>query len=109
MNDGNFHLYPEHVYSIEYYLLEIDAIVKAARISDPQIRQDMEDRLGKLRDKIRDKTVRPKEVLRGLWEDFALKGPYHEVDTAVTISRHLSKDHLENNRELVNLIEAMRQ
>ena len=82
--------------------------MKAAEISDHQIRHDMEDRLSKQKDKILTKKVKPKDVLRSLWEDCALKGPYHEVDTAVEISKHLSKNHLENNKEIVKLVEAMR-
>ena len=108
LTDNNFHLYPENVYSIEYYLLEPEAIFEAANIIDPLIRQKITDRLDKEMDAIKTKKLKPKDVLKSIWEDNALLGPYKEVDTAVEISKCISKDYLQQHEEIKNLIIAMK-
>ena len=59
-------------------------------------------------DAIKTKKLKPKDVLKSIWEDNALLGPYKEVDTAVEISKCISKDYLQQHEDIKNLIIAMK-
>lgn len=107
LTDENFHLYPEKVYSIEYYLLEQDAILRAAGVSDTSSKQKVADTLQQQWPEIMDKRVRPKDVLKKIWEEDICRGPYNEVETASEISKYISRNQLEQYDEINNLIKAM--
>jgi hypothetical protein len=51
LDDISFHFYPANVYSIEYYLLEPNAIMEAAACSDQEISKKIREKLNqKMRD-----------------------------------------------------------
>jgi predicted ATP-dependent endonuclease of OLD family len=66
--DKNFYLLPERVYSIEYYLLEPEAICKAFNCTEPQtimkIRKEIDNNLVDIEKKI----IKPKDLLKQICE-----------------------------------------
>jgi hypothetical protein len=105
LNEGNFKLYPSNVYSIEYYLFEAQAICKAANRTDPslvdKIKDDIKQRMNELKCS---KKIKPKEILKEIWNENNF-GPYHEVGTATSISKFISKQHLVQYPHIEKLVE----
>jgi hypothetical protein len=73
---------------------------------EPYINQRKPNKKENVMDDINNKKLKPKEVLKDIWESNTF-GPYKEVDTAVNISRHITKEHLEGHKEIVNLVKSM--
>lgn len=105
LNDDNFYLYPEDVYSIEFYLLNAVAICKAAGRTDQKLEKINNEINLKMSD-IRNKKLKPKAAIRDIWQDNGF-GPYYEARTAVKISEFISKQHLDQYHEIEKLTNAM--
>jgi hypothetical protein len=108
LSDNNFMFYPKNVYSIEYYLLNVNAICKAAnKEGSLEVFNYIQKKIQEAdRDTSNDRIAKPKDVLRNIWESLDL-GAYEEVNTAVKIAECISKDDLEKNNELKELIMKM--
>ena len=106
LGEENFILYPEYVYSIEYFLLEAQAITNAATVETNQRTIDeIKREIDSVCQDIREKKVKPKDALKSIWEKKF--GPYKEVDTAIDIAKHISREHLHNSPEIIKLIEEI--
>lgn len=101
--EKNFCLYTSFAYSIEFYLIETEAICKAASKTDPKTMADIEIQINESMPRIRAKTLKPKDLLSKIWESDLKCGPYHEVKTSALIAENISRKQLEKYPELIEL------
>lgn len=101
--EKNFCLYPSYVYSIEFYLIEMEAICKAAGKTDAKTMAEIEIQINKSMPEIMAKTLKPKDLLSKMWESDLKCGPYHEVKIPALIAESVSIKHLEKYPELIEL------
>lgn len=105
LTDKNFYLYPEHVYSIEYYLLEAEAICKAFGNDDANMLDTIRNEIEQALKATRPGKFRPKSFLDQLCNKHF--GSYDEVETPKQIARYISEDHIERFKEIVDLVKAI--
>ena len=105
--DDNFHMYPEYVYSLEYFLLNAKAISKAGEKSEDKeiiisIDKEIQDKLNKNKNK----QLKPKDFLSNIWDKYHFE-PYHEVDTATKIAKCIEKEDIEKQEYIMNLLKEI--
>lgn len=93
------------MYSIEFYLLNAEAICKAFESSDNKTLNDIDKIIQSKLTAIRSKSVRPKELLSEIC--FKYFHRYNEVETPAKIAENLSKDYLEKFPEIKILIQRI--
>jgi predicted ATP-dependent endonuclease of OLD family len=106
LDENNFCPFPEYVYSIEFYLLEPDAIYKASGSCDENLLYKIKDEIDQNINDIKNKKIKPKEFLKDIWENNSF-GRYDEVHTAAKIAQSISKTHLKNYPEIEVLVKAI--
>ena len=105
LTDSNFYPFPERVYSIEYYLLNAEAICKAFNCTEQQIRTMIEQDISGSWSDIEKKQIKPKELLKEICERHFQS--YHDIDSPSRIASGVSIDHLNNFPEIIRLIELI--
>jgi predicted ATPase len=112
LNDDNFYLYPDYVYSIEHCLLNPKAIYDAGKEALAEL--DMEADPGALHElslKIEElvnsnERIKPKEVLKNIWESYGF-GIYKEDKTGVRIAKCLSEAEAKESQFIRNLVSTV--
>jgi hypothetical protein len=105
LTDTNFSSFPEKVYSIEYYLLEPEAICRAFNCSQEEIMTEIMEEINTKLGDINNKMISPKNLLKGICEHHFQH--YHDVDIPSKIADHISYKHLCQFQEIKNLIELI--
>lgn len=103
LTDENFSFYDEDVYSIEDFLLEPEAIAKTGDITEQGKLDSIKLKIKTELDKPKKDRMKPKELLKNIWEENALK-PYQEVETAKNIALNISSKFLKRHPELIEMI-----
>ena len=102
LSDENFFLYPQEVYSIEYYLLEPQAISRTFGITDESIINEISKSINNNIENIKNKYILPKNFLNELCEKYSQS--YYSTDIAIRIANNLSPNHLKKFPEIINLV-----
>ena len=105
LSDNNFLFYPEHVSSIEYYLLNASAIVESSNLpeSEKAVKiKEISDEIENKKKKSRPGKLRAKSFLESLYKRHF--GSYDKVDTAIAIAEKMLKEDIESYPEIVTLI-----
>jgi predicted ATP-dependent endonuclease of OLD family len=105
LTDQNFFFFPAYVYSIEYFLLNADAICKTANKTDPDIREKVKNEINAVLEK--GKVDKPKDVVERIWSSILLMGDYDAVETAIQIAANMTKESLEGHEQILRLIDAI--
>ena len=112
ISDRNFFIYPKNVSSIEYYLLDAEAIVDAL-IDVGKIYEAISEKVMEIRRAIssaikepRPGIFRAKSFLKRLWEQDSGR-KYEEVDDAISIAQKIPGERIEIHPELVQLIKRI--
>ena len=103
ITEENFLPYRKEAYSIEYYLLNTKAICAMANISDSKIVNKIQTKIDEELAKPLGKQIRPKELLRSIWEDNNL-GPYQESDDPKKIAEKIDETTLAKFPELIEIV-----
>ena len=112
ISDRNFFIYPKNVSSIEYYLLDAEAIIDAlkdvGKIYEARSEKMMEIRraISSAMKEPRPGIFRAKSFLKRLWEQESGK-KYEEVDHAISIAQKIRRESIEIHTELVQLIKRI--
>jgi AAA15 family ATPase/GTPase/5S rRNA maturation endonuclease (ribonuclease M5) len=106
LTDHSFYPYRKEAYSIKYYLLDANAICKTAGISEKAKIDEIEKKITKEKQKPLEGQGKPKEFLRGIWEDNGF-GQYAESETPELISQNVTKEYLKNFYELTDILKAI--
>jgi predicted ATP-dependent endonuclease of OLD family len=96
----NFFFFPDHVYSIEHYLLDAQAICKAFNNPD----SETINVISKLIES-KSNSILPKNLLKEICVEFFQE--YDEVKTPVRIAENVSKEYLEQFPEIKELIQKI--
>lgn len=105
LSDDNFYFFPEHVSSIEYYLLNAEAIVESSGLQESEKAAKIEEISTEIengKNKLRPGKFRAKSFLKSLYKIHF--GSYDEVDTAIAIAEKMPKEIIESYPEIVTLI-----
>lgn len=103
--DNNFHFFPEHVSSIEYYLLNANAIVESSNLQESEKAVKTEEISKEIENGKKQSgpgKFRAKSFLESLYKRHF--GSYDEVDTAIAIAEKMLKEDIESYPEIVTLI-----
>lgn len=106
LSKDSFCPYTEAAYSIEYYLLDANAICTAAGVTSKEILEIIRNHILAERAKQIEEQMRPKDLLRSIWEDNKF-GPYHETETAKQISSKMDPMVLSQFPEIVKIIKQI--
>jgi putative ATP-dependent endonuclease of the OLD family len=105
LTDKNFYSFPEKVYSIEYYLLEPEAICKAFNCTEENIMMEIKNEINTKLSDIDKKIIKPKHLLKEICEHHFQR--YDEIDTPTKIAECTSYDHLHSFQEINELVELI--
>jgi hypothetical protein len=113
LNNNNFHLYPNHIYSIEQCLLNaqaiynagMEALKEAGKVAGSYVLDEIKLKIEKYLAS-EEKIEKPKEILKNIWESYGF-GNYKEEETGVRIANSLSEDDVRNNEFIVDLVDAI--
>lgn len=93
LSDDNFYFFPEHVSSIEYYLLNAEAIVESSGLQESEKAAKIEEisiEIENEKNKLRPGKFRAKSFLKSLYKIHF--GSYDEVNTAIAIAEKMPKE-----------------
>lgn len=106
LSDANFLPYGEDVYSIEHYLLDSNAICRAANVTEQDKLLKIRDQIVKELQKPKEQRSKPKDLLGSIWEDNGF-GQYKEADTAQLIASKIEPIFISQFQEIKKIIEYL--